>query len=127
MIVAGLGSRKDVAVEDVLAAIRACADRHGVAMNDIRMLATGEKKASETAFAEAAIRLGLPLEILSDERLAEVASLTLTQSERSVAAAAVPSLSEAAALAAAGADAQLLGPRLAEGPVTCALASGGGR
>ena len=34
----------------------------------------------------------------------------------------VPSVSEAAALAAAGPGARLLGPRVAVGPATCALA-----
>jgi cobalt-precorrin 5A hydrolase len=34
----------------------------------------------------------------------------------------VPSVSEAAALAAAGPDARLIAPRVAVGPATCALA-----
>ncbi|RUW67014.1 cobalamin biosynthesis protein, partial [Mesorhizobium sp. M1E.F.Ca.ET.063.01.1.1] len=37
-----------------------------------------------------------------------------------------PSVSEASALAAAGKDAKLLGPRTVLGPVTCAIALGGG-
>lgn len=125
MIAAGLGSRKDVTVDEVTAAIRACAESHRVALTDIRFLATGERKATESAFAEAAIRLGVPLQILGDEALADAAPRTITQSERSLAAAAVPSLSEASALAAAGPDSRLLGPRTVLGPVTCALARSG--
>jgi cobalt-precorrin 5A hydrolase len=122
MIAAGLGSRKDVTVEEVLAAIRAAAHQHDLAVEEIGLLATGEKKASEPAFAEAALRLGLSLEILSDTALAAVAERTLTHSGNSLAVAGVPSLSETSALAAAGQDSTLFGPRIALGPVTCALA-----
>jgi len=45
----------------------------------------------------------------------------------SLALAGVPSVSEAAALAAVGEGARLAGPRLATGRVTCAIAYGGGR
>jgi hypothetical protein len=50
---------------------------------------------------------------------------TLTHSELSQALAGVPSVSEAAALGAAGDGARLLGPRTVAGPVTCALAISG--
>ncbi len=48
----------------------------------------------------------------------------LTRSAASLAATGTGSASEAAALAAAGPGARLLGPRLVLGPVTCALAEG---
>jgi cobalt-precorrin 5A hydrolase len=51
---------------------------------------------------------------------------TLSHSEASLSAAGTPSVSEAAALAAAGEGARLAGPRIAVGPVTCAIAFGGG-
>jgi len=51
---------------------------------------------------------------------------TATRSERVHALIGVPSVAEAAALAAAGPLAQLIGPRLAVGPATCALAVSGG-
>jgi cobalt-precorrin 5A hydrolase len=122
MIAAGLGSRQNVTVDEVLAAIRAVADQHDLAVEKISLLATGQKKASEPAFAEAALRLGLPLEILSDEALAVVGERTLTHSGNSLSVTGVPSLSETSALAAAGPNSTLLGPRVALGPVTCALA-----
>ena len=50
-----------------------------------------------------------------------------TASTLSLALAGVPSVSEAAALAAVGEGARLAGPRLATGRVTCAIAFGGGR
>ncbi len=122
MIVAGLGSRKDVTVDEVLAAVRAAARQHDIPIGNIGLLATGQKRASEPAFAEAALGLGLSLEILGDTALAAVAERTLTHSGNSLAVAGVPSLSETSALAAAGQDSTLLGPRIALGPVTCALA-----
>ncbi|XIK08888.1 cobalamin biosynthesis protein [Mesorhizobium sp. AaZ16] len=53
------------------------------------------------------------------------AANTLTHSARSQAVAGTPSVAEAAALAAAGEGARLLGPRIVVGPVTCALATSG--
>jgi cobalt-precorrin 5A hydrolase len=50
---------------------------------------------------------------------------TLTHSARSLALAGTPSVSETAALAAAGKGARLLGSRIVVGPVTCALATSG--
>lgn len=120
MIVAGLGSRKGVARDAVLAAIRAAAGAHGLPLARIGLLATGEAKSGEAAFAEAALALGLPLKILSEGMIA--AQGTPTRSPASLAHAGTGSLAEAAALAAAGPGASLLGPRTVLGPVTCALA-----
>jgi cobalt-precorrin 5A hydrolase len=50
----------------------------------------------------------------------------LSHSDLSQAQAGTPSVSEASALAAAGKDAKLLGSRTVVGPVTCAIALGGG-
>lgn len=126
MIVAGLGSRKDVSVDEVLAAIRTAAHRHNIPIGKIGRLATGQRKAGEPAFAGAALQLGLALEILGDKALADVGERTLTRSGTSLAVTGLPSLSEASALAAAGPGAELLGPRISLGPVTCALARSGG-
>ena len=57
--------------------------------------------------------------------LEATAARTLTMSARVIAVTGVPSLAEAAALAAGGRAARLLGPRLAIGPATCALADSG--
>lgn len=126
MIVAGLGSRADVRADDILAALRAAAVHHGVPLGRIGRLATGERKAAQPAFAEAALALGVPLEIVGEAVLAAAAERTLTRSGSSLAATGLPSLSETAALAAAGDGSALLGPRIAHGPVTCALARSGG-
>jgi cobalt-precorrin 5A hydrolase len=58
--------------------------------------------------------------------LNEMSDRTLSHSDASLSLAGTPSVSEAAALAAAGDGARLAGPRIVVGPVTCAIAFGGG-
>ncbi|MBP7243317.1 cobalamin biosynthesis protein [Amaricoccus sp.] len=119
MTVAGIGCRRGATAEEVLAAIAAARARHGLARLDA--LAALDRKRGETGIAEAAARLGLPLLIAEP---AGDAPGMLTRSAASLAATGTGSASEAAALAAAGPGARLLGPRLVLGPVTCALAEG---
>ena len=69
--------------------------------------------------------MGLPLVLVDGDVLAEMP--TLTMSEGSLAAAGTPSVSEAAALAAAGEGARLAGPRIVVDAVTCAIAFGDDR
>jgi len=154
VIVAGIGCRKDVATDDVLAALDAALAAHGRSRGEVVALATVEHKRDEQAVIAAAKALGLPLRVVggdlsstgtrSEANAAWVpdtsAALrfrddggvntllpdggveTITRSERSLAVAGVASVSEHAALAAAGDGARLLGPRTALGHVTCALA-----
>jgi len=125
MIVAGIGCRTGVDVEDVLAAIETALDTHGLPMSALSALATARLKQDEAAIAAAARQLSLPLIVVDDEALKAAASATLSISSLSQAVAGTPSVSEAAALAVAGKDAKLLGPRTVVGPVTCAIALGG--
>ena len=114
MTVAGLGCRRGVSVDAVLAAIEAA--RHGRRLD---ALATVPAKRDEPALVYAARHLGLPIHVGAvddaDPRL-------LSRSAASQAATGSGSVSEAAALAGAGPAARLIGPRLALGPVTCAIA-----
>lgn len=120
MTVAGIGCRRGATAEEVLAAVAAALAAHGLARLDA-LAALGPKR-GEAGIAEAAARLGLPL--LIAEPAGEVRGM-MTRSAASLAATGTGSASEAAALAAAGPGARLLGPRLVLGPVTCALARGG--
>jgi cobalt-precorrin 5A hydrolase len=122
VIVAGIGSRRGVTVEEVLAAIDAALEAHGLTRSDIDLLATASVKASEPAFAKASALLDLQLVIVDEHALGEASHRTLTGSSLSAAHAGTPSVSEASALAAAGPDSRLLGPRVALGAVTCAIA-----
>lgn len=90
------------------------------------VLATAVDKAGTLAFRAFAGRFGLPVRGIDSATLA--AQKTGTKSEASRAARGTDSVAEAAALAAAGAGARLLGPRVisSDGMATCALAEGEG-
>ena len=64
MVIAGIGCRKGVGAEDVLAAIAQALD-HFSAPRPLDGLATGEIKLDEGGIAEASAALGVPLRIIS--------------------------------------------------------------
>ncbi|MDX8497511.1 cobalamin biosynthesis protein [Mesorhizobium sp. VK4C] len=61
MMVAGIGSRKGVSVEDVLAAIETALEAHGLAMTALSALATTEFKRDEEAIFATGRKLNLPV------------------------------------------------------------------
>ena len=122
MIVAGVGCRRGTASEDVLATITEALAAAGRAGTAPALLATNAAKSLEPGLHAAAAALGVTLEVPTDAALQSAAPHCLTCSDASLAATGLPSLAEAAALAAAGPGAILLGPRLAARGVTCALA-----
>ncbi len=80
--------------------------------------------AEEPGLRATAATLGLALTPLPEAALAAAAPACLTTSPRVQALTGLPSLAEAAALAAAGPGARLLGPRQSAGGLaTCALAT----
>ena len=121
-LVAGVGGRRGVAAADVAAALNAALKRANRSLGAVTVVATPAAKGLEPGIVEAAAAFGLPLVAVADAGLAAVSGQTMTQSPRVVALFGVPSVSEAAALAAAGGGARLLGPRIAVGGATCALA-----
>jgi cobalt-precorrin 5A hydrolase len=126
MMIAGIGSRKGARIEDVLAAIEMAVEAHGLAMTALSALATVPLKQDEQAILEAGRELALPVIIADEAALRAAAPDTLSRSVLSQERAGTPSVSEASALAVAGEGARLLGPRTVLGPVTCAIAIGGG-
>ena len=122
MIVAGIGCKKGVTATAVLDAVDAALAASHRSKSEILSVATGTVKRDETAIVIAAGALGVPLHYIGDEALAEVEPRLKTISRRSEDISGSPSLSEASALAAAGVNATLLGPRVVSGFVTCALA-----
>jgi cobalt-precorrin 5A hydrolase len=125
MIVAGVGCRAGASAREIDAAIAAALSQAGVASASLGLIATSEAKAEEVGLAAAAKDRGVKVVFVPQTDLEAVGSRTLTRSERVLVATGVPSLSEAAALAAAGPGARLLAPRVAVGPATCALAVSG--
>ena len=125
MIIAGIGCRQGAAAPDIEAAIRAALARAGVTTADLNAIATGSAKAAEAGIAAAAAKLGLPVVLIADDALKAAGARTETRSERVLALTGVPSLAEAAALAAAGPSSRLIASRLVLGAATCALERSG--
>jgi cobalt-precorrin 5A hydrolase len=122
MIVAGIGCRRGATAAEIEAAIAAALARAGLVASALSLVATSAAKTGEPGIAAAASALRLPLVTIPQDKLEAATPRTLTSSERVMAATGVPSLAEAAALAAGGPAARLLAPRVAVGPATCALA-----
>lgn len=125
MIVAGIGCRRGASADEIEAVIAAALARAGLAAEHLAMIATAALKGGERGIMDAAAARGVPLVLVPQGDLEAAGARTLSYSERVVAITGVPSLAEAAALAAAGASARLVAPRIAVGPATCALAQAG--
>jgi cobalt-precorrin 5A hydrolase len=125
MIVAGVGCRRGASAAAIETVIAAALERAGLAKTVLGVIAAPAAKSDEPGIAAAAAALGVPLVIVPQAELEGAGSRATTRSERVVALMGVPSVAEAAALAAGGAAARLLMPRVAIGPATCALATTG--
>jgi cobalt-precorrin 5A hydrolase len=122
MMVAGIGCRRGASAASIEAAVVAACAQAGVATSELQFIATSAAKGDEPGIAAAASAIGVPLLLVSQCDLTAASGRTTTRSERVVALTGVPSVAEAAALAAGGPAARLIAPRIAVGPVTCALA-----
>jgi len=125
MIVAGVGCRRGAQAADIAAAIAAALAGAGLATEVLALIATSARKADEPGIAAAASAIGVPLVVVPQHDLEAAGARTATKSARVIALAGVPSVAEAAALAAGGPGARLIAPRIAVGPATCALADTG--
>lgn len=125
MIVAGVGCKRGAPAPDIEAAIRAALERAGIAADTLDCIATIAAKEGEAGIATAAAKFGVTVVLVPDAALQAAGRHTETRSERVLALTGVPSVAEAAALAAAGPSARLISPRLVMGAATCALAASG--
>jgi cobalt-precorrin 5A hydrolase len=125
MIVAGVGCRRGAPAPDIEAAIRAALERDGVDAHALDCIATMAAKEHEAGIAAAAAKLGVTVVFVPDTEFQAAGERTESRSERVLALTGGPSVAEAAALAAAGPAARLLGPRLVVRTATCALAASG--
>ncbi len=116
MIVAGLGFRKDAGIDSLRDALARAGGQAAEA------LATAADKAEAPVIRALAAETALPLHAVPLEALRH--QPTLTQSARVASLYGTGSLAEAAALAAAGPGARLIGPRVIsqDGKATAALA-----
>jgi cobalt-precorrin 5A hydrolase len=125
MMVAGVGCKAGASAGEIEAAIAAALIRAGLSAETLTALATSFAKGDEPGIAAAATARGLQLVTVPQRDLEVAGARVVTRSERVQAVMGVPSVAEAAALAAAGPKSRLLGPRVAVGPATCALAVSG--
>ena len=125
MIVAGIGCRRGAAAVDIEAAILAALARAGIRAADLNAIATSTAKETEAGIATAASTFGVRIMPIADAALKAAGARVATRSDRVLALTGVPSLAEAAALAAAGPSSRLIAGRLVVGAATCALASSG--
>jgi cobalt-precorrin 5A hydrolase len=124
VIVAGLGCRKGVSAAEVESALEAALAHHRLSAHQLKRIAVPALKGTEAGVIAAAAARGVVPTLIAQSALEAASPHTLTRSARSMEAMNVHSVAEAAALAAAGPNARLLAPRVAVGPVTCALAEG---
>jgi cobalt-precorrin 5A hydrolase len=122
MIVAGIGCRKGATQVEIDAAIDDALSQAKQARTSLRLIATSDGKANEPGIIAAAEARGVPLVRVTPADLEAAGSRTQSSSPRVKEMFGVPSVAEAAALAAGGPKVKLILPRIAIGPVTCALA-----
>lgn len=126
MLACGIGCRRGTPAEDIEAAIGAA--RKVLRCDDaIAVLATEASKTEEPGLREVARRFGIPLIAINARELESVSSSLMTISQAALVHKGMPSVAEAAAIFAAGDNARLLGPRIANPTTTCAFAVGEGR
>jgi cobalt-precorrin 5A hydrolase len=123
VIVAGIGCRRGASAAEIEKAITAALELAGRPLAKLDLIATASIKRDDAGIAEAAKARGVRLTFVDQSDLELAAARGATWSERVLALAGVPSVAEAAALAAAGPKSKLLIARVTAGPVTCALAS----
>ena len=123
MIVAGVGCRRGAPAPDIETAIRTALTQAGIAANALDAIATAQAKGAEAGIAATVEKLGVRVVLVPEVELKAAGARVTTRSERVLALTGVPSVAEAAALAAAGPSARLVGPRLVVGAAACALAA----
>ena len=122
MIVAGIGFRAGATAQQIDAALAAALESGGIAGDTLTVIATMAGKGLEAGSIKAAASRGVPLVMVALHDLEAVADRTVTKSERVQELMGIPSVAECAALAAGGASARIVVPRVVVGPATCALA-----
>lgn len=125
----GVGFRKACGRETIVALVRqalALAEAEGVALTaHTAVLATIAEK-DRPVLHEAAAELGLAVTVLPKQALATAGDRITLVSEAAKACLGVPSVAEAAALAAAGPGSRLVVPRISVADATCAIAAEAG-
>ena len=123
MIAFGIGLSSDCTAAEIMSLVAQVCGTHGIDRERVALLATLPEKAMAPALVEAAGAMGLAIVVPPVAALTKAAADCLTRSERAQNRFGLPSVAEAAALAAAGQGARLLGPRISSARATCAAAT----
>ena len=126
MIVAGLGSRREITADELEQAVRLAFKTLSLPIERLDAIATEGGKAVQPPYVEVVGRLAATLIVCDELSLQRVADRILTPSRHALEAKGVPSIAEAAALVGAGRNACLLGARVTTERATCAVAAGDG-
>ncbi|HWY84809.1 MAG TPA: cobalamin biosynthesis protein [Roseiarcus sp.] len=121
IVAIGVGCRAGVAGEAIAALARRALEETGAPEGE-RQMFTLAAKADEPGVIDAARIIGVTLMPLPIAALNAQAERILTPSATVQARFGAPNIAEASALAGAGEGGRLLGPRLAAGGATCAIA-----
>ena len=121
LIAIGIGCRKTCARADIVALVQSALGGLTTTSTRSRMFTLVDKQ-GDTELAAAADLLDLELVFLPREALAATTPRLLTKSAAARRRFGLPSIAEAAALAGAGPNSRLLGPRRVGAGVTCAIA-----
>jgi cobalt-precorrin 5A hydrolase len=124
-MIAGIGCKAGASAGEIEAAITAALACAGLSTDKLTALATSPAKSDEPGIAAAARAHGLAFVVVAQRDLEAAGERVMTRSARVLTLTGVPSVAEAAALAAAGPASRLIGPRVAVGSATCALAVAG--
>jgi cobalt-precorrin 5A hydrolase len=119
-LIVGVGCRKGIDAEKIVTAVEATLSGSGLALDQVRLLASADIKADEKGLREAAERLGIPLRLVSSDEIRSSAR-SFTHSRLAQEKVNLPAVAEPAALL-AGRRTQLLVPRKTYNGVTVAIA-----
>jgi cobalt-precorrin 5A hydrolase len=119
-LVAGVGCRRGVQTESVLAALAEALSRCGACKEELRLIASAAIKRDEAGLVEAARRLDLPLLFLPERSIREFQG-PFARSEAAIRRVGLPAVAEPCALLAAR-DAKLALRRIVHSGVTVAIA-----
>ncbi len=122
MIVVGLGVRQNVTADEIEAIIQAALEEQKFTLGQLDLIAAIDRDDIAKAMSEAASKMMKPMTLISIARLKAEAKRCQTHSAASMKQVGVPSVAEAAALAALGEDGLLISPRIKHPTVTAALA-----
>ena len=121
-LIAGIGCRRNVAADDIVALVNQALGDAATAGSALAALAAPRFKEDEPALQQAAAMLGVGLTLVDDAALEAAQPRCVTHSACAERSAGVASVAEGAALAAAGPDGVLVLPRISNSRATCALA-----